>query len=78
MREKPKFFYGYWILAAAFVCLVVSVGSVWWTFSLFIKPIEADLSWSRGTIMVAFSIFTLVAGVTAPFIGRLIDQYGAR
>ncbi|MDD5082241.1 MAG: MFS transporter, partial [Dehalococcoidales bacterium] len=42
------------------------------------KPIEADLSWSRGTIMVAFSIFTLVAGVTAPFIGRLIDQYGAR
>jgi len=76
--KLPKFFYGYWILVATFICLLVMSGCNYWAFSLFVKPLQSDLGWSRGTIMAAFTIFLLVTGVTSPFIGRIIDRYGAK
>jgi MFS family permease len=76
--KKPKVFYGYWIVAVAFLCLFIMSGSTFYAFSLFVKPLQADFGWSRGEIMTAFTIFCLVQGVTAPFIGRVVDQYGAR
>jgi len=78
ISKKPKVFYGYWIVVVAFLCLFTMSGSVFYAFSLFVKPIQADLGWSRGEIMAAFTIFLLVQGVTAPFIGRVVDHYGAR
>ena len=76
--KKPNVFYGYWVVMAAFFCLFITSGCGFFAFSLFVKPIEADLGWGRGEIMVAFSIFLLVMGVASPFIGRVIDRYGAR
>ena len=78
ISKKPKVFYGYWIVAVAFLCLFIMSGCVFYAFSLFVKPIQADLGWSRGEIMAAFTVFCLVQGVTAPFIGRVVDHYGAR
>ena len=76
--KKPRFFYGYWVVVATFFCLFITSGSGFFAFSLFVKPLEADLGWGRGEIMVAFSIFLLVMGIASPFIGRVVDRYGAR
>jgi len=76
--KKPKVFYGYWILAAAFYCVFIYSGCGFYAFSLFVKPLQADFGWGRGEIMAAFTIFYLVMGVTAPYFGRLIDRYGVR
>ena len=78
LSKKPKVFYGYWIVVAAFLCISVTSGCGFYAFSLFINPLQADFGWSRGGIMAAFTIYLLVAGVTAPSIGRLVDCYGAR
>ena len=45
---------------------------------MFVKPLEANFGWGRGEIMLAFTIFLLVQAVAAPFIGRMVDRYGAR
>ena len=76
--KKPRVFYGYWVVVATFFCLFITSGCGFFAFSLFVKPLEADLGWGRGEIMVAFSIFLLVMGIASPFIGRVVDRYGAR
>jgi len=78
LLKKPKVFYGYWIVAAVFLCVFIFSGCGFYTFSLFVKPLEADLGWSRGGIMAAFTIWFLFMGITAPFIGRVVDRHGAR
>ncbi len=76
--KKPKPFYGYWIVAVAFLCMFIYAGVVYYAFSLFYKPLEAEFGWSRGTISVAFTICFVIQGLAAPFIGRMVDRYGAR
>lgn len=76
--KKPGIFYGYWIVVVAFFCAFIFSGCGFYTFSLFVKPLQEQLGWSRGTIMAAFTVLFVVYGVASPFIGRLMDRYGAR
>lgn len=77
LSQKPRVFYGYRVVVATFFCLFVSSGVGFFAFGLFVKPLQADFGWGRGGIMVAFTIFYLVQGGTAPYVGRLVDRYGA-
>jgi len=76
--KKPKVFYGYRVVVAAFFCVFIMSGCGFYAFSLFVKPLQADFGWNRGGIMAAFAVYFLVMGVASPFIGRLVDRYGAR
>ena len=76
--RKPKLFYGYWLVAATFFFAFIFSGCGFYAFSLFVKRLQADFGWGRGEVMTTLTIFFLVAGVTAPLIGRLVDRYGAR
>ncbi len=76
--KKIKIFYGYWILLVAFLCLLIPTGCGYFVFSLFIRPLQADMGWNRAGIMVAFSILLLVTGGTSPFAGRIVDHYGPK
>jgi len=78
VTKKPKVFYGYWVLVAAFFCVFILSVCTFFHFSLFVKPLEADFDWSRGNIMVAFTILSIVVGLASPLAGRLVDRYGAR
>ena len=53
-------------------------GTGYYAFSLFYKPLEAEFGWGRGTISVAFTIYFVIQALTSPFIGQLVDRYGAR
>jgi len=78
LSKKPRFFYGYWILFATFMLTFIHAGCGFFTFSLFVKPLQADLGWSRGSVMAAFTIFYLLIAVSSPFVGRLVDRYGVK
>jgi len=78
LLKKPKVFYGYWILIATFFCLFIYAGCGFYAFSLFVRPLQADFGWGRGEIMAAFTILFLVSGMASPFIGKVVDRYGAR
>jgi len=75
-RIKP--FYGYWIVLAAFLCNIITFGCGFYAFSLFVTPLQQQLGWGRGDVMVGFTVFFLTTGLVAPQAGRLVDRYGAR
>ena len=62
MKEKiyhGKIFYGWYIVAAAFVIMAVGWGITFNTASLFINPISEDLGLSRKAINMTFTIIFL-------------------
>lgn len=48
------------------------------TFGLMMKPIQAELGWSRGDISFALTLLTFVGLVAAPALGWLIDHVALR
>ncbi|UCG55291.1 MAG: MFS transporter [Dehalococcoidia bacterium] len=76
--KKPKVFYGYWIVAATFFCAFMDSACGYYSFSLFVTPLEADFGWGRGTIMAAWTFRFLGMGLASPFFGRLVDRWGSR
>lgn len=78
LLKKPQIFYGYWIVVATFALLFLQSGLGYYAFSLFVKPLEVAFGWSRSGVMVAFAIYFGVQAVASPFIGRIVDRYGAR
>ncbi len=74
---KPKVFYGYWMLAIAFFCCFIHGGYGMYGFGLFVSHLQKDFDWSRGAIMTAFTICSLIGGFTHPITGRLVNRYGA-
>jgi MFS family permease len=56
----------------------VSWGILYYAFSVFIAPMEADLGWSRGQLTGAYSLALLLSGVAAVPVGRWLDRHGPR
>ncbi len=76
--RTPRFFYGYWIVFFTFLCMLISIGCGSFIYSLFVRPLQSVLGWSRGEIMVGFTIFFIMMGVASLPAGRLVDRRGAR
>ncbi len=68
-----KIYYGWVIVAVAFIAGAFSTGPVIWGVSVFVTPMSEELGWSRTSFFLAMTIRSLVAGVTAPFMGPLQD-----
>ena len=64
-----------WVLA---VTQIISWGSLFYSISVLIAPIERELGWSRDAIVGAFSLSLLVTGIAALPAGMLIDRFGGR
>jgi len=66
------------IVWALSVTQIVSWGSLFYAFSVLIAPIEHDTGWGRDTIVGAFSLSLLIAGIGTLPVGMLIDRFGGR
>lgn len=66
------------LLALLSAAQLVSWGSLYYAFSLFVIPLERDLDASRIEVASAFSIALLTMGVLGPPIGMAIDRGYAR
>jgi MFS family permease len=74
---RLPFFYGWVVVAVAFVTMAVGVNTRT-AFSLLFPPILAEFGWDRGRTAASFSIgFIAVIGY-APMIGVLMDRFGPR
>jgi MFS family permease len=58
------------------VTQILAWGSLWYAPGLTIPLIASERGWTLGFAMAGFSAGLLVAGLSAPTIGRLIDSYG--
>jgi MFS family permease len=69
----------WWVVVACLVALIVNGGAVViFTFAVFLKPISAELGWSRGALGGALALATASTAVMLPLIGRLIDRWGVQ
>lgn len=73
-----RIFYGWWIALGVVVATTVGSGLTFWTFTVYIPPLEEAFGWSRGEVSGAFSLGLLVAGLASPLAGRTLDRFGAR
>ncbi len=71
------FYYGWVVVAVAFVTLAVGV-NVRTGFSLLYPPLLVEFGWERGVTAAAFSVGFLSATIYAPAIGGLLDRFGPR
>ncbi|MBL8377131.1 MAG: MFS transporter [Burkholderiales bacterium] len=72
---RLPFFYGWVIVAIAFVTMAIGVNART-AFSLFFPPIVTEFGWDRGATAGAFSFGFLITAFASPLFGRLMDRYG--
>jgi MFS family permease len=65
------------VLAASFVTLGVMYGTTF-AFPVFFVALVREFGWSRASTASIFSLNMLVAGLSAPLVGHLVDRYGPR
>lgn len=76
-REDSSIFYGYVIVAAAWITFAAAFG-VHYAFGIFLKPMLAEFGWGRGITSGAYSLSWLLQGLSAVIMGRINDRYGPR
>jgi MFS transporter, OFA family, oxalate/formate antiporter len=77
VRRWPVY-YGWVVLAAGSLGLVMTSPGQTYTVSIFIEHFIQDLNLSRSAVSTLYSLGTLAGGLTLPLWGRQIDQRGAR
>lgn len=75
---KSKFYYGWFIVLFAAIGLFFSGPGQTFSVSIFINAYIEKFGWSRSLVSTYYSLATLAAGFTLPFIGRIVDRKGYR
>lgn len=75
---KSGVYYGWWIVAAAFLTGLYIAGVVFYGFTTVFEPIVDDMGWSYAQVSLASSLRGIEAGLVAPVIGVLVDRWGPR
>ena len=71
-------FYG-WRMVWTMACsTTVAYGVLYYSFAVFVQPMELEMGWNRAQTSGALSLSALVGGLSAPMIGRVLDKHGSR
>ena len=71
-------YYGWRIVAVAFLTHCLNVGCVFYSFGVFFTPLIQEFGWTRAQISWGFSSVSIVGALWSPFVGRIVDRYGPR
>jgi MFS family permease len=77
-KTNSGIFYGYWILLGTILLHFLDSGVYFYGFSVFYTPIRLEYAWSAAAVAGAISFSRLEGGIEGPFVGYLIERYGAR
>lgn len=75
--SKPRIFYGWFVVAAAFIVTFVGFGCAY-TFSSFLDSLQRDFNASRGAVSLVFSFAGFLYFGLGVISGPLADRLGAR
>ena len=78
MASGRRTFYGWWIVAASFLILFITVGIGLYAPPVFLVPLQEHFGWSRAAIAAGSAIAAVVSGLMSPLVGVWIDRYGSR
>jgi OFA family oxalate/formate antiporter-like MFS transporter len=72
MVEKNR-----WLMALSAVGVHICIGSVY-AWSVYVKPIQAQMSWNLTDVTIAFSIAIFFLGLSAALMGKFVEKNGPR
>ena len=73
-----RVFFGWWIVASAFLIFMATSGLLLSGFGAYFVPIQEQMRWSKTAISGAFSMARLESGILGPIQGWLINKLGPR
>src|SRR5262252_10877226 len=77
--ETERIFYGWWVVAAAFLNLFFVVGIIFYGFPVFYASFVESLGFSRAQVTQGFLLGFLIIGLPFGLLaGAVIDRIGAR
>src|SRR5688572_4439427 len=75
---KKGLYYGYYLVAVAFVAQFVSAGSQNYVTGPFLKPMTTELDWSRSEYQLARTIGQFAMALIGLYVGGLVDRRGGK
>ena len=76
--HRLPFFYGWIVLGCACCAGFSRQGGAVATLSIFVEPMTRDFGWSRTALSGAVSLGGVLAALSSPVLGRVLDRRGAR
>lgn len=73
-----RIFYGWWIVAVAFITHCLTTGIVFYSFGVFLPALTEAFGWSRAQASFGFSLASLCGAFYSPAVGRVVDRRGSR
>jgi len=77
-RRISTLYYGWPLVVTLAVTETVSWGILYYAFTVFLTPMQAEFGWSRGAMTGAFSLALLLSGFAGVLAGRWLDRHGPR
>ena len=77
LRVRRREYDGLLIVGIVFLSSALSIGASNYAFGFYVEPLEETFGWSRTAISASLS-FGAIGSLTAPLLGRFMDNYGAR
>src|SRR3546814_2402630 len=78
LAGRLPFYYGWVILACVCCAGFARQGPAVATLSIFVEPMSSEFGWSRTALSGAVSLGGLLAALTSPYLGGVLDRHGAR
>jgi len=78
MTRNTDRFYGWWIVFAGTIILVVSSGIAFYGHGVILDPLRHAHGWSKGTVSSAITLYFLLNDIVGFTIGRWMDRYGPK
>ncbi len=77
-QADTRFFYGWVIVGTTFVAQFVTMGTVFYTFGVLLKPLTEALQADRFLVSLALSCSMVFSGLLGPWVGKLVSERSIR
>ena len=78
IARRLPFHYGWFLLGAAIAGNAIAAGSIFWVVTVYVPRLSEEFDVGRSFIVGAFMGGQTAYALVQPFVGRYIDQHGAR
>jgi MFS family permease len=78
VTARQPLYYGWVMVIVLAITETISYGVLFYAFTVFIKPMQAELGWSTGEITLGYSLSVAVSALFGVAQGRWLDRHGAR
>ncbi len=71
-------FYGWRIVGVAAASQGLAVGTTFYAYGVFVKPLAAEFAVPRLVVVLGLTGLMLIQGIVSPFLGRAMDEWSVR